>query len=114
MKSGYTDTIELICPNCGDRQYLDYSEVSPQLQRLRGPRTLEAASQRMTSTPGCSPHRGRAKTEAPRRRCGIKHAWDAARRNRRRIPARGSLVPCIAEFLTATTTFSRWITWIPV
>jgi hypothetical protein len=34
---------ELICPSCGDHPYLDYSEIPPRLQRLRGPRSLEAA-----------------------------------------------------------------------
>jgi hypothetical protein len=41
-QGGYTDAFELICPGCGDNPYVDYSEVPPQLQRLRGPRTLEA------------------------------------------------------------------------
>ena len=42
MKGGYTDLFELICPQCGDHPYLDYSEVSPRLQRIRGPYTLHA------------------------------------------------------------------------
>jgi len=42
MKGGYTGTSELICPSCGDHPYLDYSEVPPRLQWLRGPCTLEA------------------------------------------------------------------------
>jgi hypothetical protein len=42
MEGGYTDKYELICPSCGDHPYLDYSEVAPRLQWLRGPRTLEA------------------------------------------------------------------------
>jgi len=40
---GYTDLFELICPGCGDHPYLDYSEVQPRLQWLRGPRSLEMA-----------------------------------------------------------------------
>jgi hypothetical protein len=43
VQGGYTDVFELICPGCGDNPYADYSEVSPQLQWLRGPFTLEAA-----------------------------------------------------------------------
>jgi hypothetical protein len=31
---------EVICSGCGDNPYLDYSEVSARLQRLRGPYTL--------------------------------------------------------------------------
>jgi hypothetical protein len=42
MEGGYTGVYELICPSCGDHPYLDYSEVPPRLQRLRGPRTLAA------------------------------------------------------------------------
>ena len=43
VEGGYTDVYELICPSCGDRPDLDYSETSARLQWLRGPRTLEAA-----------------------------------------------------------------------
>jgi hypothetical protein len=43
VEGGYTGAFELICPGCGDNPYVDYSEIPPQLQRLRGPRTLEAA-----------------------------------------------------------------------
>lgn len=43
FEGGYTDLFELICPGCGDHPYLDYSETSPRLQWLRGPRRLEPA-----------------------------------------------------------------------
>ena len=43
FEGGYTGLFELICPGCGDNPYLDYSEIPPRLQWLRGPRTLEAA-----------------------------------------------------------------------
>jgi hypothetical protein len=33
----YTDAFEIICCECGDDPGLDYSEVSPGLQRVRGP-----------------------------------------------------------------------------
>lgn len=42
IEGGYTDVFEVICPDCGDHPYLDYCEVIPRLQRLRGPRELEA------------------------------------------------------------------------
>ena len=42
FEGGYTDGYEIICPDCGDDLYLDYSEVSWRLQWLRGPYTLEA------------------------------------------------------------------------
>jgi hypothetical protein len=33
----YTDAFEIICCDCGDDPGLDYHEVSPELQRIRGP-----------------------------------------------------------------------------
>jgi hypothetical protein len=42
-EGGYTDTFEIVCCDCGDHPYLDYSEVSPELQRIRGPYSMEAA-----------------------------------------------------------------------
>jgi len=36
-EGGYTDAFEIICCDCGDDPDLDYSEVSPRLQRVRGP-----------------------------------------------------------------------------
>ncbi len=43
VEGGYTSMYELICPSCGDHPELDYLEISPRLQRLRGPYGLEAA-----------------------------------------------------------------------
>jgi hypothetical protein len=38
-----TGAFEVICRDCGDHPYLDYSQVPPRLQRLRGPfTTIEA------------------------------------------------------------------------
>jgi hypothetical protein len=42
MEGGYTAVFEVICRACGDHPDLDYVEVTPRLQALRGPRTLEA------------------------------------------------------------------------
>jgi len=39
-EGGYTDAFELICCECGDHPYLDYREVTPRLQRIRGPYTM--------------------------------------------------------------------------
>ena len=36
-EGGYTDVFELICRDCGDHPDLDYREVSPKLQLVRGP-----------------------------------------------------------------------------
>ena len=43
-EGGYTDTYdayEVVCRDCGDDPSLDYQEVPPMLQRLRGPYWLE-------------------------------------------------------------------------
>jgi len=42
MKGGYTEVFELICGECGDHPYLDYREIPPRLQLIRGPYPLEA------------------------------------------------------------------------
>ena len=39
-EGGYTNVFEIICCECGDHPYLDHSEVSPGLQRIRGPYPL--------------------------------------------------------------------------
>ena len=36
-EGGYTDVYEIICCDCGDDPGLDYREVSPRLQLVRGP-----------------------------------------------------------------------------
>src|SRR6266487_1815449 len=41
-EGGYTDVFEIICCDCGDQPDLDYREVSPQLQRIRGPYPIAA------------------------------------------------------------------------
>ena len=41
-KARCTGAYEVICCDCGDHPYLGYSEISPRLQRIRGPYTLEA------------------------------------------------------------------------
>jgi hypothetical protein len=42
MEGGYTDVFELICGQCGDHPYVDYRDISPRLQRLRGPYSMQA------------------------------------------------------------------------
>jgi hypothetical protein len=39
-QGGYTDAFEIICCDCGDDPDLDYSEVSPKLQLVRGPHPI--------------------------------------------------------------------------
>lgn len=36
-EGGYTDEFEIVCCDCGDDPDLDYREVAPALQRIRGP-----------------------------------------------------------------------------
>jgi len=42
VEGGYTDAFELICCECGDHPYLDYSEISPRPQWIRGSYTMRA------------------------------------------------------------------------
>ena len=42
MDGGYTGAFEVICCDCGDRPFWDYSEIPFQLQRIRGPYPLDA------------------------------------------------------------------------
>jgi len=44
VEGGYTDVFELICCECGDHPYLDYSEISPRPQRIRGSYTMRAGT----------------------------------------------------------------------
>ena len=36
-EGGYTDAYELVCCECGDHPNLDFREISPELQQIRGP-----------------------------------------------------------------------------
>jgi hypothetical protein len=42
IEGGYNEVFEVICPSCGDHPDLNYSEITPRLQWLRGPHRLEA------------------------------------------------------------------------
>jgi hypothetical protein len=41
-EGGYADVFELICCDCGDDPGLDYREVAPRLQLVRGPYPIAA------------------------------------------------------------------------
>jgi len=41
-EGGYTDAYELVCCECGDDPDLDYRDISPDLQRIRGPYRFSA------------------------------------------------------------------------
>lgn len=101
-----TGTFELICPSCGDHPYLDYSEISPRLQRIRGPYLLEAGLTAYEMHLGLFPRLhevtparpGDAKPAAMRASPG-----DAAGGYRHEA----FLYSGMAEFLTETTSFTR-------
>lgn len=41
-EGGYTDAYELVCCECGDHPDLDFREISPELQQIRGPYQIAA------------------------------------------------------------------------
>jgi hypothetical protein len=41
-EGGYTNVFEIICCDCGDQPDDDYRDVSPELQRTRGPSRSQA------------------------------------------------------------------------
>ena len=41
-EGGWTDEFEIVCCDCGDDPDLDYHEVAPALQRIRGPYPMAA------------------------------------------------------------------------
>jgi hypothetical protein len=43
-EGGYRDAFEVICSDCVDHPYWDYTEISLSLQRIRGPYTTMAAA----------------------------------------------------------------------
>ena len=65
LEGGYTDAFELICCDCGDDPDLDYREVSPELQRIRGPYPIAAGVAayeqhlRLRQQPVCATRGGR-------------------------------------------------------
>ena len=43
-EGGYRDAFEVVCCDCGDHLYWDYSEIPVSLQRIRGPYAAMAAA----------------------------------------------------------------------
>ncbi len=41
-EGGWTDEFEIVCCECGDNPDLDYRDVPPRLQRIRGPYPIAA------------------------------------------------------------------------
>ncbi len=108
MEGGYTDLFELICGQCGDHPYLDYAEIPPRMQRVRGPYTLQAGLAAHAEHLGLAP---RPDTASP----GQPAAGDA-RAGTVRAPSAGTadgyrhealLYSGMAEFFAGTTSFIR-------
>jgi hypothetical protein len=54
---GYTNVFEIICCDCGDHPYWDDREVSPELQRIRGPYSMAEGVAAAATVPGTDPDR---------------------------------------------------------
>jgi hypothetical protein len=52
VEDGYACALEIICCDCGDNPYLDYSQLSPRLQKIRGPYAI-AAGLTVRTRPTC-------------------------------------------------------------
>ena len=69
-EGGYTDAYELICCDCGDKPDLDYRDISPDFQRIRGRTGFRQASRHTgsttASTRAAANSRGRRDAEANR------------------------------------------------
>ena len=60
--SRHTGAFELICGDCGDHPYLEYSDLPPRLQQIRGPYTREAGLAAYAEHLGLAPQTARART----------------------------------------------------
>ena len=108
VEGGHTNTFELICPACGDHPDLDYSQVSPRLQWLRGPRTLQAALAAYEKHLGLRPRpseASRGSSGAGAAKTGVMQAFTNGTLSGYRHEA--LLYSGMAEFLTGTTSFIR-------
>jgi hypothetical protein len=58
-EGGYSSMFEIVCCYCGDHPDLDYRDVSPKLQRIRGPYPVAAGvvayGNRLRRHPGLRP-----------------------------------------------------------
>ena len=108
VEGGYSNTFELICPACGDDPDLDYSQVPPRLQWLRGPRTLQAALAAYEKHLGLRPRPDEARlgsSGAGAAKTGMTPAFTEETLGGYRHEA--LLYSGMAEFLTGTTSFIR-------
>jgi hypothetical protein len=77
---GYTDLFEIICCDCGDHPDLDYHDVAPELQRIRGPYPIAAgvtAYKQHVGRHTQTAHATRAEpaTDSHRRACRLSPGW---------------------------------------
>jgi len=72
-EGGYTDAYEIICCDCGDHPDLDYRQVPPALQRIRGPYRL------LTGVAAYEKHVGRHRGEPARPASNV--TWHPGKRH---------------------------------
>ena len=108
IEGGSRNAFELICPACGDDPDLEYSQLSPRLQWLRGPRTLQAALAAYEKHLGLRPRpdeASRGNSGAGAAETGMTQAFTEETLGGYRHEA--LLYSGLAEFLTGTTSFIR-------
>ena len=108
IEGGYSNAFELICPACGDNPDLDYSQVSPRLQWLRGPRTLQVALAAYEKHLGLRPRpdeASRGNSGAGAAKTGMTQAFTEETLRGYRHEA--LLYSGMSEFLTGTMSFIR-------
>ena len=108
IEAGNSNTFELICPACGDDPDLHYSQVSPRLQWLRGPRALQAALAAYETHLGLRPRpdeASRGSSGAGAAKTGMTQAFTEETLGGYRHEA--LLYSGMAGFLAGTTSFIR-------
>jgi hypothetical protein len=93
-EGGYTDMFELICCDCGDDPDLDYREVSPRLQLVRGPYPIAIgiAAYEQHVKLHQQPDGAAGRAGEPCRQSGSPATWPPGTQARwRKLPGRGSI-----------------------
>jgi DNA-binding CsgD family transcriptional regulator len=100
-----TGVFEIICCECGDHPYLDYAEISPRLQRIRGPYTLAAGVAAFAEHVGLAPGPHQARPGRPDPDAAMPADPDIV--TSARSPAGQSTVPRARQPGHGRTTFLR-------
>jgi hypothetical protein len=64
-QGGYTNSFEIICPDCGDDPDTDYREISAELRQVRGPYPLTDGIAAYEKHLGLHQHRGAVHRPGP-------------------------------------------------